>query len=337
MKCSQNIYMTKNTKTIIISIILLIIVSILSICCGSIWLPLKDVFTALFGNGTRISNGIVFSVRIPRLFATLLAGSSLAVAGMIIQSVLNNPLAGTNVIGVNSGAGFMVALCLALFPNLANLVPLFAFLGALGAVLLVYSISIKTHASKMTIVLAGVAISSILYAGIDTLTTFFPDILVGTNAFKIGGVGGITLSKLSPQYIIIILGIAVSFAFSRDLDVLKLGGEMAISLGMNIKRMRFILLTLAALLCGTAVSFCGLVSFVGLMVPHMARKFVGDDSKPLMLASAIFGALFLVTCDIISRIIFAPYEIPVGIIVAFTGGPFFLYLLLKRKGGKHND
>ncbi len=314
----------------------LVLIAILSVCCGAVMLPLSDLLEALLKRGGTANIGIVYAVRLPRLVATMLGGAGFAVAGVIIQTVLSNPLASPNIIGVNSGAGFFVVLSTVLFPNIYGLTPIFAFLGAIIAVMLVYGLSVKTSASKLTIVLAGVAISSLFSAGIDALTTFFPDSLIASNAFKIGGVKGVTFADLSPAWIMIVGAIIVTILLSKDMDVLSLGDDMAKSLGLNIKVIRFTLLTMAAIIAGSVVSFCGLIGFVGLMTPHLARKFVGNTSLPLILSSALIGSCFLTLCDIVARTAFSPFEVSVGIIVSFIGAPFFLYLIFKKKGGKHS-
>ena len=185
--------------------------------------------------------------------------------------------------------------------------------------------------------LAGRAVSNLLNAGINTVTTFFPDSLSGINSFKIGGVTGITLQKLSPAWIYIAVGIAAALLLSRELDILSLGDRTAKSLGMNVKVIRLILLLASAMLAGAAVSFAGLLSFIGLIVPHMARHFIKSGNSRLICASALMGAAFVTFCDMLSRTLFRPYEIQLGIVVSYIGVPFFIYLIMKRKGGRHGD
>lgn len=273
---------------------------------------------------------ILVHVRLPRVLAAMLCGLGLAASGVILQSVLANPLAAPNIIGVNSGAGFAVYLVLALFPASHRLMPAAAFLGALAASLLVSLLSFRAAAGKVTIVLAGVAISSILSAGMDTLITLYPDMLVNASTFKIGGFYGITLASLTPAWIYILVGLMSAFLLARRLNVLVLGDDIASSLGMNVRLTRAAALIAAAVLAGAAVSFSGLVGFVGLIVPNAVRRITGNEHTRLLPASALLGACFVVFCDILCRTLFAPYEVPVGIMMSFLGGPFFLYLLLKK-------
>ncbi len=197
--------------------------------------------------------------------------------------------------------------------------------------MLVYLIALKTGASKITIVLAGVAISSFLSAGIDVLTIIFPDSVIGASSFMIGGLAGITWSEINFIFIYVLLGIAIACLFSSHLNILSLGDEIALSLGLRVKLFRFIFIAIASLLAGSAVSFAGLLGFVGLIVPHMARFLVGNDAKILVPVSALLGSSFVILCDLLARVLFAPYEVPVGIIMSFLGGPFFIWLILKQK------
>ena len=194
--------------------------------------------SAIFFEGESVNANIIMFARVPRVAASLLAGCALAVSGVIIQAVLENPLAAPSIIGVNSGAGFFAVLAMALFPGKMSAVPAAAFIGAVVTVMAVYLIAVKNGASKITLVLAGVAVSNLLGAGIDTITTFFPDSLNGITDFKIGGVMGISLSKLYPAWIYIAVGIAAALLLSGELDILSLGDKTAKSLGLNVRGLK---------------------------------------------------------------------------------------------------
>lgn len=320
-----------------ICFICVVISAVLGICLGSVNISAKDFIAALFSDKTSVNTQIILFARLPRVAASILAGSALAVSGVIIQSVLENPLAAPSIIGVNSGAGFAAVLAMALFPNTPSAIPAAAFIGAVVTVMVVYLIAAKNGASKITLVLAGVAVSNLLGAGIDTITTFFPDSLNGITDFKIGGVMGMSFSKLSPAWIYISIGLILAMLLSHELDILALGDRTAKSLGMNVKIIRLALLFAAALLAGAAVSFAGLLSFIGLIIPHIARHFIKSGSARLIPASALLGAAFVTFCDMLSRVLFAPYEIQLGIVVSYIGVPFFIYLIMKKKGGRHGD
>ena len=273
-------------------------------------------------------------IRLPRTCAALLAGAALAAAGAVIQIVLHNPLASPGVIGVNSGAGLMVAVVCAIAPAAQRLTPVIAFTGALLAALLVVGLAQSTGASRMTVVLAGVAISNIFSAGIDAVVTFVPEALGGVSDYRIGGFSAVNMERIAPAAVMIGIGMLVLFSMTRQMDVLALGSETARSLGLAVGPVRFVLLVLAAALSGAAVSFAGLLGFVGLIVPHAMRRFVGEESGPLLGASVLGGAGFVTICDLLARVLFAPFELPVGVVLAFAGGPFFLWLLLRQRGGR---
>jgi iron complex transport system permease protein len=309
----------------------------LSLCLGSSVVGVKAVCHALLrGDVTSTAGRIVRYVRLPRTCAALLAGAALAVSGAIIQSVLANPLAAPNIIGVNGGAGFGVALCCALVPGSVVWTPVAAFLGALLGVLLVLWIGQSTGASRLTLILAGVAVSSLFTACVDTVVTFVPDALNGYSDFRIGGFSSVTMAKLGPAAVLIFLGLALALSLAGFMDVLALGDDTAGSLGLSVKWVRLGLLTIAAALAGSAVSFSGLLGFVGLIVPHMVRRVAGDSGHRVIALSALGGAGFVTVCDTVARTVFSPYELPVGIVLAFVGAPFFLWLLRRQKRGREH-
>ena len=313
--------------------VLVLAASVASLAFGAVPIPPGEVVAALMGRGGATQTAIVLYARLPRLCGCLLAGAALACAGVIIQGVLSNPLAAPNVIGVNSGAGLATAICCALAPGAVRLTPIAAFLGALVGVLLVLFISERAGAARITLVLAGVAMSSMFSAGIDAVVTFCPDALSGYTDFRIGGVKNLSVSRLAPAFWIVVVVLVIALSLSNELDLLLLGRETAQSLGLPAKRLRLVLLMLAAALAGAAVSFAGLLGFVGLLTPHIMRRLIGEDSFPLLLSSALGGGLLLTVCALVSRVIFAPFELPLGVVLSLAGGPFFIWLLLKQRRG----
>ncbi|MBD5095194.1 MAG: iron ABC transporter permease [Subdoligranulum sp.] len=308
----------------------------LSLCLGARQLAPGAVLRALLGMGTdaeRAAADIVCYVRLPRTAGCLLAGAALAASGAVIQTVLANPLAAPNIIGVNAGAGLGVAACCALAPGAAALTPLAAFWGAFGGVSLVIALSRRAGASRMTLVLAGVAVSGMLSAGVDLVLTLVPDALVGYSDFRIGGLAQVSMNKVAPAAWVIVPCLAALMLLAGELDVLALGEDVAHSLGLRVRAVRLALLALAAALAGAAVSFAGLLGFVGLVAPHIARRLVGSEARRLLPGAALLGALLLTLCDVAARVLFAPFELPVGIVLSLAGGPFFLWLLLRQKRG----
>ena len=311
---------------------LLVISFSLSLIFGSVKVSLPEFFRSLINGSTNsIDYRIIAFVRLPRAFGGLLAGGALAVAGVIIQAVLHNPMAAPNIIGVNSGAGLAAVILITLFPAMISFLPLAAFIGAVAACLIIYAFSSKSGADRVTITLVGIAVSSILNSAINLIKTVFPDSVYDADLFMIGGFSSVTMQRILPAGILIISGITVSLFVAKDIDVLSLGDETAKGLGMNVMAIKLLLLILASLLAGAAVSFAGLLGFVGLVVPHIARKLFGTNHRRLVISSALMGAILVLLCDLFGRIIVAPYEISVGIILSFIGGPFFILLILSER------
>ena len=326
---------TRKFAVIILLFIGLAVLFIISIAIGSVKVSMADIFNAFFHPDKSLKQyQIIFYSRLPRSVAAVLAGGALAVAGAILQSILQNPLASPGIIGINAGAGVAVVAASLLFPGAAQAIPVAAFAGAFAAAVTVYFIAEKTGASKMTIVLAGVAVSSFIGAITDTLITLFPDVQLSRSAFSIGGFSGVSMQKIGLNAIYIPLCLLLSWLFSYDLNVLSLGGETASSVGLKSKNVRLGYIILAAILAGGAVSIAGLISFVGLIAPHVTRLLVGADNRFLIPASALFGSSFTLLCDILARSLFAPYELPVGIILSFLGAPFFIWLLFRQRRRK---
>lgn len=308
------------------------------ILLGSSVLTVAEIRQAFTEGFSSSAGARVFAfVRLPRTAASLVCGAALAVSGAVIQGVLANPLASPSIIGVNAGAGLAVTLCTALGIYGGWRLSLASFFGAFAAVMLVSLGARKWGASRGTVILIGVAMNSLLGAVSDTIVTFVPDVGVMSNDFKVGEFSAVTYQKLLPSVILIAVTLLFLLTLHHELDVLTLGEENAGGLGMNTNLMRAVFLMLAALLAGCAVSLAGLLSFVGLIVPHAVRRLAGSQSVHLLGLCALYGAAFVCLCDTVARTAFSPYEIPVGIIMAFLGAPFFVFILVKGKGGHSRD
>lgn len=333
----MNQKMHKHSKLFtIIFLCLLLILSILAgLFFGSVSLSFQDIRKILFEKDTSSTAYILIStVRVPRVAGGLLAGVGLASAGVILQGVMNNSLASPNTIGVNSGAGFFVMLAMLFFPGNISIIPFFAFLGALLTTLAVFALAMLSDSSRTTIVLAGITISSFLSAGTNTIKLLDTDITVNMTSFMIGSLSGLTMQKLLLPSLFITAAFIISLFFARALNILNLGDDIARSLGLPVGLTRFFLLVLSSILAGCVVSYAGLLSFIGLIIPHICRHLFGNDIRFLLPCSALLGGSFVLLCDLLGRTLFAPFELPAGIIMSFIGGPFFLYLLLKKKGGR---
>jgi iron complex transport system permease protein len=327
----------KQIFVFLIGMSVLLLSALLALSLGAVRLNVPELLCALTDGDASTAGRILLHVRLPRLLAAALAGAGLAASGVLIQTVLLNPLASPGIIGVNAGAGLAAAICMALLPGMVLILPLAAFGGALASVSLVYGIARSAGASRITLILSGVAISSLMTAGINTLTTIYPDIMAGLRDFQNGGFAGVSLRGIIPAGVAILVGLIVALFFAGELDILGLGESTAFSLGLNVAFYRFLFLALAALLAGAAVSFAGLIGFVGLIVPHMAKfLLVGAGKRSLLALSSLMGASFLILCDTAARTIFTPFELPVGILIAYVGVPFFLWLLFRERRKRHD-
>lgn len=307
--------------------------AVLGLRYGSASLHLSQVWDGILKTDPAAAETqILWIVRLPHVAGCLLAGSALAVSGVLLQTATNNPLAGPNIIGVNAGAGFAMVLGMCFAPMAYRLLPAIAFAGAFVCTMLIVSIANKAGGARVTIVLAGVAVSTLLNAGISLLKLLYPDLAVVYNYFSVGGVSGVTFSDLKLPALLIFAVLAASMICSARLNLLCLGDSIAATLGVRVKRLRTLALLLASLAAAAVVSFAGLLGFVGLMVPHIARRLIGSgDVRKLLPISALLGAVLVVLADLLGRILFAPSEIPAGIITALIGAPFFFALLLQRR------
>lgn len=313
---------------------LLLTAIVSGVLLGASGLSAADLLRALRTiNGDSPEARILRYARIPRVMACLLCGAALAVSGAVIQGVLANRLASPSIIGVNSGAGLAVTLCSAMGIAGGWRLSLSAFLGAFAAVMAVSLGAKKWGASRGTVILMGVAMNSLLGALSDAVAILAPDTVMMRNDFRVGDFSAVTYAKLIPAAVVILAVLLALCTLSNELDVLALGDESAKGLGMDAGVMRTLFLLLSAALAGMAVSVAGLLSFVGLLVPHAVRRTASGEARHLIPLCALFGAGFVTLCDTVSRVIFAPYELPVGIIMAFLGAPFFLFVLIRGKGG----
>lgn len=324
----------KKTTILTIFILLFIASFFFSVGNGAVKInPLGIVKSILYEKNT-VNYQIIWNVRLPRTIVAALVGICLSLSGSILQGIMRNPLAGPNIIGVSAGGGFFALVILIIFPKYYYLVPIGAFVGALLATLFIYSLAWKEGVLPTRLVLAGVAVSSLFSAGTNGLMTFFPDRVSGVLSFMVGGLSAITWKDVRMIFPYALICMILILFLPERLNILMLGDEVATGLGINVEKTRFIFIILSSLLAGTAVSVVGLLGFVGLIVPHMARLFVGSDYRYLFPGTILFGASTVMICDTLSRILFAPMEIPVGIIMSALGAPFFLYLLRKKEAIK---
>lgn len=324
----------KSRILLISSIILLLLSAFLSLVSGAASLPLSDLFDAALAGPESVAGYVFWYSRLPRTVACIAAGFALSISGAVIQSVLANSLAAPGIIGVNSGAGFAVTLATALGAVSGWMISASAFLGAMVTSLAIMVISRKTRASRTSVLLAGVSLNYILGAFSDAVLSLVPQASMTSGDFRVGGFSSISHVRLYPAAIIIALSALAVFTLSNELEVLSLGDDEARTLGLDASLMRVVFLLLASALAGAAVSFAGLLGFVGLLVPNGIRRLLRGDNRLLLPLSGLGGAVLVTLCDIVSRMMFRPYELPVGIMLSLIGGPVFLILVLKRRKGR---
>lgn len=324
--------------TIMIAILVLalfvVIVACLSI--GVINIPFDQVINILLGGGTETERWVIINIRLPRIVLAAIVGGSLAIAGATMQGLFRNPMASPSVLGISSGAAFGASLAIVLgisWTSGAFAIPAMAFVFSFVTLFIVYAVS-RTKGGYVpveTLLLAGIAIGSLFSALVSAMQYFAGEQLAGVVFWMMGGLDEATWDQVLISMAPVILGASVIMALSRDLNAMMVGEEQAGNLGINVNRVRLVLLLAASLVTAIAVSVSGVIGFVGLIIPHVVRILVGPDHRILLPASIISGALFLILTDTLARTIISPAELPVGIITSLLGAPFFIYLLMSRK------
>ena len=311
---------------------LLALALVLGLTLGAVNLGPARVLDGLLDRGDdRIARTIVWDLRLPRVLLAAMVGASLGVAGALLQGVTRNPLADPHILGLTAGGALAATFALRLAEDLPDsaLAPI-AFAGSLAGAALVYGLSFRGGVSPARLALSGVAVASML-------TAFTTLLLVTSNlhtqaalAWLAGGLFGRGWEEFYVTWPYVAAGLAGAALLARNMNVLALGDETAQSLGLSVERTRLIAIAAAALLAGASVAAAGMVAFVGLLAPHVARFLTGDDHRQLIPLSAILGAALVTYADLIARTIQAPIEIPLGIVTAVVGAPFLLYLVRTR-------
>ena len=307
---------------------LLMLTMAAGLCFGSAPLSFSELAA---GEGT--ARVILLGIRLPRVAAGFLAGVGLSAAGVLLQTVTANDLASPNIIGINSGAGLAVILLLTLAPKAAIWLPVGAFFGAFSAALVILAAGHRMGSARTGILLMGIAMTTIFNAVISFLSLLDEGILAQYNHFTVGSLRGLGLDDLIVPAAIIFSAFSAALALSGRLGVLSLGDAAAAALGVRVKGLRLTALACAAACAAAVVSFAGLLGFVGLVVPHMARSLVGERPGKMLPVAALLGAVLVILADLLGRTLFAPSELPVGILMSLIGAPYFLHLLIRR--GRH--
>lgn len=328
-------------------IIILIGTIIASIAIGSTYIQPQEVYKVLinkitngiiFNNaGSTMTQNIIWEIRFPRVILGAICGAGLAICGVLMQCVTKNPIAEPYILGISSGAS-CGAVFIIVLGGVASVgihsITIGAFIGSLISGILVFAIGTQMGKTTSTtrLVLTGMAISTIFSALTNLLIYSAKNSNQAKNAlfWTIGSLGGAKLDVLLIPFLALIIVIIAVFIMSKSLDVLLLGDDSAIILGINVSLLKSVILILATLLTSTLVAITGAIGFIGLVVPHICRTIVGSDHKKLIVLASLIGAIFLIISDVLARGLFPPVEIPIGIITSLIGGPFFLYLISKK-------
>ena len=339
---------------IILLVIALIITVIVSLGLGSTSVPVQDILTIIgkhtpflgdFIDSSSVSaasEAIILEARLPRIIAGVLIGAALAAAGVLYQGVFKNPMADSYVLGVSAGAAVGASASILVGAGFLffefRLIQVAAFIGALSAMFLVYNLArVGSRVPVTTLLLCGIAVNFFLFAIVGVLEIIAANKLHDIVFWLMGGYSNVYWQEIWAILPFIVIGIVLAFFYVRDLNLLAMGEETAHHLGVNVERSKQILLVLASLITAAAVSVCGLIGFVGLMIPHLTRLIIGPDHRILLPTSTIIGAIFLVLCDDLARVLSTLFSTmstrdwPVGIITMLFGAPFFVFLLKKKK------
>ena len=317
----------------------------LGLALGSVGFSLKELLAVLGNKVLRrplpeamepIHVAILWNIRIPRVLMAFLVGGSLAASGAVMQSILRNPLASSYTVGVSSGASLMAALVILTGVRLPWLggqtVTLAAFLGALGTALLAMAIALRLSHSleNQTIILVGMVLSLFVNALLTLLMALSRERLAQLIFWQMGSFSAQSWSNVGVMLLLMLGGLLVYLCFGAELDLMSFGQDQALSAGVDIRRVKLLLLCVSALLTGAAVSFVGVIGFIDLIAPHLVRRLFGARHVRLVPLSALLGGGFMALCDLVGRTALAPQEIPVGAVSALIGAPFFLHLYFQR-------
>ncbi|SCZ77357.1 iron complex transport system permease protein [Pseudobutyrivibrio xylanivorans] len=322
-------------KTItLIGILLLFISVILSITYGAKSVGLSDVIDALLGRNLEDYNVNVVQARLPRTLFGIIAGASLSISGVLMQSITRNPIADPSILGVNTGASLFIVFGISFFNIQSKLSYIgLAFVGALLTSIFVYRLASLGYsgATPIKLAISGAAISTALSSLISIIVMPDSSVMTSFRFWQIGSIGGTSTDDILLLLPFTVLAIVVSFLLSDNLDTMLLSEETAIALGLNIGRTRILAALCGVLLCACTTALAGPISFIGLMIPHLIRSSIGSSHKPLIILSGIYGGAILIISDVLGRILGTPGELESGIMTALIGAPVFIYIIRKAK------
>lgn len=326
--------MKNKSKVLLIGLSVAVLATLIIVlsAVGSVKLGIGDIFSTLIKGDNKMVSTIVFQMRLPRNILAVLVGANLAISGCLLQSVMKNPLADPGITGVSSGASLFAIIVLLLLPQYTEMLPLIAFVGGAIACVFVYTMAWKNGLKVIRVVLAGVAVNAIIGGFISLLTTLYSDRIQSALLWLNGSLASKTWADVRLVAIYSLIGLALSLFCIRGTNVLNLSDEAATNLGFNVNKTRLGLSAVAVFLAATSTAIVGIISFVGLIVPHISRMIIGSDHKYSIPFSMVLGGIVLLVADTVARTLFGAIELPVGVVMSIVGGPFFLYLLRKRGG-----
>ncbi|MBQ3512187.1 MAG: iron ABC transporter permease [Lachnospiraceae bacterium] len=322
----------KRKGAFVVLLLVFVITFLIAIRIGSVEVSYEDILNAFTTDKGGIA-GIIRTIRIPRILMAVMIGANLSVSGVLLQAVMKNPLADPGITGISSGASVVVLIVMLYLPQAAASMPLFGFLGGVIACLIIYGLAWKNGLSAMRIVLAGVAVNSILGGITSMIQLMNSENLTGVLNWLNGELGKKSWTQVKYVAIYSVVGLIMAFLLHKSCDVLALGDKNTKSLGYNPNLLRLLLSAVAVLLAGISTAYVGVIGFIGLVVPHISRMIMGSEHKRLIPFAALMGSTMLLIADTVGRTMIAPYEVPVGVITTVFGGPFFLYLLRKDEAG----
>lgn len=322
----------KKVISFVVTLIGLIALFLFAVNTGSLKVTPLELFRGLFLEYNR-DVATIFDLRFPRIFISLLGGAATAVSGVLLQAVMKNPLADPGIIGISSGASLTAVLITAFIPELYFFTPTFAFLGGMTAFLLVYGLSYKDGLSPLRIILVGVAVNAMFTGLMSAFNSGTGSSYSGAASIVNANISLKTWDDFNTLLVYSLVGLFASLLVSKKCDLLALEDKTARNLGINVTASRIVISVIAVLLASISTAIIGPISFLGLIVPHIARLLVGSNHKILIPYSILLGAFVLLLADTVGRTITAPYEISASIIMSVVGGPFFILLLRRSKNG----
>ena len=331
VKAEKKVGMFRIGLVFVVSLCILAVLSVLALRIGSVSYTTAEILESIFDPSSTIHT-IIVNLRLPRVLLAAIVGMCLAAAGTLLQAVMQNPLADPCIIGVSSGASVAATVVFLVVPSWTSSLPVLAFLGAAAACLIIYLMAWKRGVEPTRIILAGTAVNAMLGAVSSFLTLLNADNLQGVLSWMNGSMAAVSWADVRQLGIYGGIGLVLALLCIKPANALQLGDDMAKNLGLRVNGMRILLSGVGAFLAAATVSVVGMIGFVGLVVPHITRLLVGSNHRVMLPTGMVLGACVVLFADTLGRTIAAPMEIPLGIIMAILGGPFFLFLL--RRGRK---